>query len=301
MSGLAKVTGTFGSAGPHHDRNERDAPSATTETIGNAPTRSTNLECSTIGAVVDIQRLEATWALQQLRFTAFPAPGTRPEDIPRWEALTGELPDIRQEQPKALTVVESGTVEVAAAPMTLTLSINPLQTDVLLQATPRLSGDGGDRVPMAPAMAYLDSLVARWVAAGQAVNRIAFACTLRQEADSKAAAFALLPRYLPIELDPELSDDFSFQLNRPVESTALPGKRLNRVAQWTIQAIQTLQITFGGGGTTIVNRSDQPWALQVVLDASSPAAGVDLDQEQLESLFRELKEQALTVAEGGMR
>jgi len=77
-------------------------------------------------------------------------------------------------------------------------------------------------------------LMQRWLQEhSPSLNRLAFGTELVKPVESHAAAYRKLGTLLPIEIDPEGSSDFLYQINRPRSSlTGIESLRINRLSRW---------------------------------------------------------------------
>jgi hypothetical protein len=91
---------------------------------------------------------------------------------------------------------------------------------------------------------FLD-LVRRWfdLPSRPSIQRVALGAVLLQPVESRQAGYRRIAEYLPaVQIDPEGSSDFLYQINRPTKSAIIPGQALNRLSKWYVAAFTPFRI-----------------------------------------------------------
>jgi hypothetical protein len=68
------------------------------------------------------------------------------------------------------------------------------------------------------------------------LERLALGAQALLPVTERVEGYAQLSAYLPFELDGTNASDFSYQINRPRQSTAVTGATINRLTQWSVYA-----------------------------------------------------------------
>ncbi len=182
------------------------------------------------------------WLVNQVRLTLFPTPMPAVIDgAGWWEELTGSRPETIVENPKMATREVQGEF----SGVTLTLQINPLRIDWLLGAGPRaldgLADPSATAGPWIATLGVFAGLMEKWLVSAEwpPIVRLGFGVTISLRVPSREAGYELLGTLLKaVQLDAATSSDFSYQINRPRVSQALPTTKINRLSKWVVGAQQ---------------------------------------------------------------
>jgi len=117
--------------------------------------------------------------------------------------------------------------------------------------------------------------------------------------DDRPSGYRKLGSYLPgIQIDPEGSSDFLYQINRPRKARLnIPSLRINRLSNWSVS-----RIDIGGqfGAQTIELPGLEQYACRLELDINTaPDFQEILVREQLRSTFEELVDLGKEIAARG--
>lgn len=246
-------------------------------------------------------RVDATREVlaESLRLTAFLAPSAQVVDPPWWSGLVGAQPEIRTSKPSRGELQEAGPL----GERTLTLSVLPGRVDWFL--TPRIEPGAVPETRWAgrfeETAGEFSELMVRWLRDCPPLVRLGFGGTAHELMPDKAAAYRRLAEYLSaVKLDPENSQDFLYQINRPRNSAVIEGLRINRLSKWS--AAQFLPIRIAITPQQVVQfpvvARDQSCRIEVDIN-SDPAFPGELPSEQLPGLFGELRDLALEVITRG--
>jgi len=150
-------------------------------------------------------------------------------------------------------------------------------------------------------------LVRRWFALPSfpAAQRLAFGAVLLQPVATRGDGYKRLAEYLPaVQIDPEGSSEFLYQINRPRRSMTMPEQILNRISRWSVGLCTELKIPvllqpvpqllpglLAGAGLSACR-------LELDLSTSQNEAG-ELNHEQVPSVYNELVGLAKDIAKNG--
>lgn len=189
------------------------------------------------------------WQAETMRLTAFPGPAARIAEPTWWADLVGEPPEAKISRPRKGGQQEEGIFEGRK----LVLVVEPSRIDWLLIPADHQDGEMGDIPTIGSFPEALDAfsqLMLRWFALGTCppVRRLAFGAILLQPVEDRQTGYRQISAYLPsVRLDPEGSSDFSYQINRPRDSTSgISGLRINRLSKWS-SYLENGPILYGTG------------------------------------------------------
>lgn len=174
--------------------------------------------------------LSRSWLARTMRLSVFLAsPLERvPDDL--WPTATIGAPEIEQFQPRQ-------SVRLQAAPwhegFQLQLVTTQLRFDLTLAAPEDTEAEPPWR-PIGSVLPAFVELTRPWLTAlDYEVKRLAFGLQAFLKADARTEAYGLLGELLhSVSVEPEVTSDFLYQINRPVKSRAVPDLSLNRLTKW---------------------------------------------------------------------
>lgn len=245
----------------------------------------------------------SAWQVETLRLTAFSAAIPDISSITWWEELTGEQPETKTVQPRTGTLQVLGRIKGGLC--NLSLECQPQRIDWLFSAVvnPNQELTGFPTFASLPdGLALYKELLFPWIGQFHAINRVAFGAVLTQAVDDRRAGYLAIARFLPaIKLDAETSTDFSYQINRPRQSSILDGLDINRLSRWSVAALSGLVIqVMAGQPVRAFETSGQQSACRLELDVNtSPQSQGTLPSEKLPSLVNELVELGTEIARKG--
>lgn len=101
-------------------------------------------------------------------------------------------------------------------------------------------------------------------------QRIAFGSTFFIGTKSRKTGYKVLSQYLPkIEIDPENSRDFLYQINRRRPSSVIDGLLINRLTKWLVVQYQTGLIPDPNTGQRPLSFDEKEYSVNVDLDINS--------------------------------
>jgi hypothetical protein len=236
--------------------------------------------------------------VESLRLTAFLAPSVEIGEPTWWEDLVGSKPETRTSKPNRGELQVAGPI----GERTLVLSAQPGRVDWLL--TPRFEQGASPETRWAgrflDTLGIFDDLMNRWLTNCPALVRLAFGAAVHEPVRDRVAGYLRLARYLPaVQLDPEGSEDFFYQINRPRTSRVVQGLRINRLSKWVVARFVPIRLTLTK--QSIQQQLDPgEETCRIELDISTDAQqGTELPRDRVINLFQELKEMALELARQG--
>lgn len=156
----------------------------------------------------------------------------------------GETPETKISQPKKGGHREEGPFKDGK----LVLSITPIRID-WLYTVPDVSNQEDESIPkFSDKLQPFLQLMNRWfeLSTCPAVQRLAFGAILLHPVEDRESGYRFLQSYLPsVKLDAEGSSDFSYQINRPIDSRCrIDGLRINRLSKWSVNVKGMVELSF---------------------------------------------------------
>lgn len=187
------------------------------------------------------------WLIQQLRFSAF-VRGASPQSLDDiWALLWTDRPETDESRPREgfrrlATSADDGSM--------LEVILMPGRFDVL--QSPAAAAEILPVVHLGEARPRVDSFVSQISAMLPRLNidiqihRIALGLVLIRPVASREEAYRELQSLLPVDLNPETSRDFVYQINHP--ETLQVGQELlelNRLSRWSAMRTQHFRLQLG--------------------------------------------------------
>ena len=230
---------------------------------------------------------------ESLRLTAFLAPSAQVGNLTWWADLIGTQPETRTSKPSRGESTEAGPV----GDCTLTLSVRPGRVDWFL--TKRVPEgalpEGNWAGRFEDTLGVFVPLMARWVAVCPGLVRLAFGSVVHEPVPDRGTGYRRLAQLLPdVRLDPEHSEDFMYQINRPRQSVVIDGLKVNRFSRWSAAVLVPLMLVLEKEHVVQQQVSPGENTVRTELDVNTdPGFASELPAASLPQLFGEL--QNLTV------
>ena len=146
-----------------------------------------------------------------------------------------------------------------------------------------------------------EELGARWLEISSAITRLAFGAILVAEASDLRDANRKLAAFLPaVQLDPDNSSDFFYQINRRRTIGASPGTLVNRISKWSAIQGESVGVAVVGNTPPQVTRAATLFACRLELDVNTAGGFPDpLNGEGASALFHELVSLGKEMTEKG--
>ena len=244
------------------------------------------------------------WEVNTLRLTTFVGPDfdVHP-DIPWWNQVVEHDAEESRSRRSTGELLESGSFEGKQ----LVLDIKPGRADWRFSA---LAGPPGELPEVLPTIGPLDDLLPpflklteKWLEVCPTVTRMAFGVVLIKPVPDRETGYSVIDTFLPdINIDPENSFDFLYQINRPRNSrSGIGGLKRNRLSKWGVLATTLVKVTGGGGGAGIMQNA-QPlrFFCRLELDMSTDLEFSEgFSRDNRPAVFRELVDLGHQIAEEG--
>jgi hypothetical protein len=234
-----------------------------------------------------------------LRLTAFLAPSKPPTQQTWWADLVGTQPETMASKPGRGESQEAG----ALGNCTLTLSVQPGRVDWLL--TKRLEEsvlpETGWAGPFKETLDLFIKLMTRWLQNSPPLVRLAFGAIVHEPAQDRVEAYRKLAQYLSdVKIDPERSEDFFYQINRPRRSETIGTLKINRLSKWSAGAILLARIALDKQQMVQQPMAIGNHSLRIELDLNTdPSFAGELPSGELPKLLGELERLALELISKG--
>jgi hypothetical protein len=195
------------------------------------------------------------WNADMLRLTAFHRPGALGATTGWWQQLTGQEPESSVLKPKSGDRGEVGIYEGVS----LGLQIQPLvgRVDWIL-GEPDDSFENPDNVSFLHRLNLFMNLVSRWLRDScPPTTRVALGAILTFGVADRATGYRTIANFLPFDPDPDTSQDFLYQINRPRRSRVIPDQEINRLMRWSVglHLHQTIDVSRQGMAPSTPNIS----------------------------------------------
>jgi hypothetical protein len=229
---------------------------------------------------------------ESLRLTAFLSPSERVREPTWWSDLTGSQPETRVSRPASGEFQDIGPFENRR----LVLSLVPGRVDWILTLPAPTPDDNPNEVKSIGLFpGILDVFLPpmqRWLPESPAIVRLAFGAILLEPVPGRQSGYRRLSEYLQtVRIDPDGSEDFFYQINRPRRSSLIENLSINRLSKWSVVSYQRLGLQVGLPSLQAVQSfsSEPAYACRIELDISTPAAFQgELPRRYLVELYREL-------------
>ena len=243
------------------------------------------------------ERGNSPWLVEQLRLTAFPAPGGPGTALARdwWVGTTGQPPESVQEEPRKGSIQLQGKHDDGQ----LVMSANAERLDIrkLFSSPPHARSS----IPeYSKARMTFVELASRWLRleARPQIQRLAFGVVVTSTPSSNLEdCREILGHHLPaMDMSRVELRDFMFQGNRRRSSDVMQGVEVNRVAKWAISMVQDVVITPAG----LAVQQHTTFSPRLELDINSDSRNA-LRGNRLVQLFEEFATLADQIVKNGDR
>jgi len=243
------------------------------------------------------------WEVNIVRATTFVGPdfNVHPE-ISWWKQIVENEAEESRSRHSTGELVESGVFEGRR----LVLDIKPGRADWRLTA---LAGPPDELPEVLPTIGPLDDvltsflrLTGSWLDVCPAVTRLAFGAVLVKPVTDRKTGYSAIATLLPkVDIDPENSSDFLYQINRPRPSlSGISGLILNRLSKWSVLSTILLRVAVGGGGGSIQDARQPQFFCRLELDMNTDSDfRGDFSKDNMGSVFQELVDLGREIAKKG--
>lgn len=240
---------------------------------------------------------QISWMAESLRVTLFHNESIELNDVNWWHELIGEEPENTNFNRKVRLRQDNGIVNDNR----LTLGVQPRRIDWLANSIDPI--DNFSMGQFETSLTPFQELIDRWLENAVPSARLAFGAILMYPVEDRAAGYRLLEPYLPkVELDPDGSTDFIYQINRPrADQLGIDGLKLNRLSKWFVarQITGRMEVSLSDAKAVHFPESET-YACRLQLDINTAAEYQgELPYDQLNRIFNELVELGKEIATGG--
>lgn len=248
---------------------------------------------------MEFGKLSRPWLTLGVRLSVFPAsPWEAPDDL--WEQVVGASPEAVQSQPKQHLQTQGGPWEGGALQVTVTPAL-------VVWAGAVLATDNGlpavENWRVEDVLPKFKEITRVWLTSVDfGITRIGFGLHTLLLAPDRSAAYELLNDLVQsVEIDPEHTSDFSYQINRPVPSRVLSNDaRMNRLMKWSAPMFRVGAMQVTTAGLVQVGPTIGDVYVGLENDTNTPADRVEpLDKALLGAIYDELVELAWKNLEFG--
>jgi hypothetical protein len=240
------------------------------------------------------------WEAASLRLTAFPG---MVDNVPAeawWEETVGQPAD-------KVTRQRLGSIDVvgSASSGQLVLNVDPVRSEWRLLPAEEGLSITGEIVTLGSFSQIGESffsLMSRWLSSHPyEITRLAFGAELLLPVKDHASGYGRLALYLSpnVTVDPEISSDLLYQINRPRESQVdIPDLRINRLMKWSVGRLGRLVVLPNGQVVQLPGVERYFCHLVVDINTVDEFAG-PLPSDKLPVIFRELVDLGREIAAKG--
>ena len=132
-------------------------------------------------------------------------------------------------------------------------------------------------------------VIGRWLRLRPPLQRLAFGVIAVTDVADRSEGYRLLQTLLPsVQLDPDHSSDFTYQINRPRLANVANGFRItiNRLSRWGVMASMVHTFLVHSQETVATQPVLTRNRCRVELDLNSDAAATELPAQHLDALWR---------------
>jgi hypothetical protein len=240
-----------------------------------------------------------SWQAESLRLTAFPSPLLEVKKYNWWKDLVGEMPENSHYQPRMNTYQDEGQIDIG----TLILKYAPERIDWIL--APQVQEGIAEDIPILGTFVDVLPTFFRFMKSWlnfeiPEISRLAFGAVLPRPLPDRSTGYVQLSTYLPVEIDPQNSSDFTYQINRPRPSrTGIPDLLINRLSKWSVAAFQVFSMSIGTANVG-VGQGARKYHCRLELDISTDVEFKQgFSKDQLLPVLEELIDLGLEIASKG--
>ena len=143
-------------------------------------------------------------------------------------------------------------------------------------------------------------VVKKWLDVGPTMNRLALGAVLIRPVTDIQTGYKEILRFLPdLRLDHAGISNFSYQINRPRESTSSVGIKINRLSKWSVMQTGTLEIRMNASETPTSMSKQGQSACRLGLDINTAPPNKDISKDDVWPIFEELVRCGREIAREG--
>lgn len=243
------------------------------------------------------------WEVESLRLTALFPSGDLPNARELWTRVAAEEPEMSSEHKSGQTGAEGSfrnqklSLTMPPGRVDWVYSLSPAETAERAIATACRLSDVED---------IINQIVSKWTGSEDcpSFQRIALGLVLLCPTDSKESGYREIAEYLPaVDIDPDNSSDFSYQINRPRPCESLGALSINRLSKWSVAVFQTTTLALDRSGARsqgLPSHRTCACRLELDINTDNDFTGV-LEPKQIEAIFGVLHKLAVELSQDGDR
>lgn len=248
----------------------------------------------------DLEKLNSKWNVNTLRFTLFPS---QPYSINEesWKKIFGNPPDSYSHNIKNNKRHYEGEFGNGV----MNLDLTPMRVD--FNYVPKSSVPPSEMFDLS--LGPVEEVAQEFIFSMNKfleikdcpfAQRIAFAPSYFMPTETRMSGYKLLDKYLPkVEIDPENSSDFLYQINRARESKVVNHLLINRLTKWRVVQYQSI-IPQNMKGVHLELSTNKEYSLSLEMDINSQANyKQEFDLETQRKLFNEFIELSREILSSG--
>lgn len=250
---------------------------------------------------------EILWKAETLRFTVFPVGSAEPLDAKLlWSLAENGPAEQIVEQPALGFTTAMGKTTIGSQQAALIMQMFPDRIHWIVGADASKGTDSHGMLVVGEFAAYRD-IFTRMVLAllknpsFPPIKRMAFGAVLLSPVKTREEGYVFLDHFLPaVEMDPQNSFEFFYQINRPRKHESSDIFRINRISKWSVGSLQNLTLSLGSGNTSIATKETGVFALRLEMDISTDSSSdARLSQDLMIELFPVLENFGAEISEKG--
>lgn len=239
------------------------------------------------------------WRGRSIRFTLFPHGDWDPTVLNLWPSFGEGEPETDEIRPREKARRQAGPYQDN---IQLNVQIAPARIDVFFAVNP--TAPGQPEVFSEPVNQVLKDAVvslSTWIpTAPFQVSRAALGLELFEPVPDRIAGYhAVLSHTRSLKFEPRESiSDLVFQINRPAKSSVINGP-INRIMKYSVVMFNLVTITGMTQRSLAQSVGATEFFSRLELDINTVPSDQQLDQDKLASLFDELANMAMEIADNG--
>ncbi len=240
------------------------------------------------------------WGVKLFRLTLFPKLNFDLKVDEIWEKLLDSKPDSRNFSPNSgefrlVGDYEKGILELIKTPVRIDFVYRTKQ-DILFEEDGSLEFTN---------LGSLENLKEGWLNVTQKfiekcsdikASRLAFGAILVNQVPNREVGYKDINSYLKLDIEPGETENFMFQINKPIEAKTNQGIKINRLTKWAV-----LRVSPQTSDNVTKSATKDIFLSNLELDINTkPESSSELTKVSLTDLFRELVSIGQSISKKGI-
>lgn len=142
--------------------------------------------------------------------------------------------------------------------------------------------------------------IEKWLSICTPINRLAFGANLGKVTDNMRTGCEEIQQYLPsVELDPQNTANFLYQINRPRKSKVDSKITINRLNTWSMVIISTGGVMIDPTASKVLGNVQHVNVCKLELDINTASSNSKIAEDKAIDMFKELTEQGHEISNKG--